>query len=293
MAAPGVEPRTLGESKIFKFQLFLFSIKEYDKFKFNVDSLKEEERFALLFGILLGDGCLSCYPCKNRKNKTRVILITGNKIDDKPFFEKVLIPLLKSLIKNSVKIKERIDQNIIDIPFFDKGLFNKLSLLGFLIGKKGASLFVPKDIYDKDLLRYVTQGFMATDGSLVLTKNPNKYYPRIEGNGISPILIRQITDYLIGIGMNGYFYEAKRNFNKVKWRVVQQQFRFQFNGLSNVLLFEEKIGFINPKHRMKFLRFLEYSKEYDSKIRGISSKKQKRTGENVNEIYYPSGSGGN
>jgi hypothetical protein len=34
---------------------------------FDVNLLNEEQRFALLFGILLGDGCLSCYLIKNKK----------------------------------------------------------------------------------------------------------------------------------------------------------------------------------------------------------------------------------
>jgi hypothetical protein len=113
---------------------------------------------------------------------------------------------------------------------------------------------------------------MATDGSLVLTKNHNKYYQRIEVNSISNKLIRQLTDYMSSISMNGNFYLAKRknlglNYNN------QQQYRFQFNGKDNLLLFEELIGFANPKHQKKFENFLEYDKKYNLSINGVSSQK--------------------
>jgi len=212
----------------------------------------------LLFGILLGDGCLSCYKVKERKSTKKVIVFTGHKQDDKEFYELILIPLLRSLTDNSVKLKERNNVNVIEIHLFDITLFNRISALGFPVGKKGIILEIPIYFYEKDLIRYIVQGFIATDRSLVITRNPNKFYPRIEGNGIFPKLIKQISDHLNSIGMGGYFYEAKR----VSWNDQynrQQPYRFQFNGVKNLLLFERLIGFVNPKHYKKFLKFLEYS----------------------------------
>ncbi len=145
---------------------------------FNVNSLTDDERFALLFGILAGDGCL----CKhiNKKGRTHYFLsISGNYYDDKPFYNLVVVPLINSLRgdKKPIKFKNRKDQGKIEINFSDKVLFTKLRDFEFPVGKKGQNLIVPQIFEDKGLLKYILQGFFATDGSLVLTQNPNKFYP--------------------------------------------------------------------------------------------------------------------
>jgi len=109
----------------------------------NLEFMKEKEKFALLFGIMLGDGCLSHYSCKDGKKK-REIVIVGHKYNNKDFFENILVPLLKSLTRNSVKIKERKDCAAIAIHVRDKELFNRIKSSDFPIGKKGTSLFIPK-----------------------------------------------------------------------------------------------------------------------------------------------------
>lgn len=240
---------------------------------FDINSLNEEQKFALFYGIMLGDGCLSKYQTKDHGERFSVI-ITGCASDDLPFYEQVLTPLLKSFGRKSVSIKLRKDCGAIEINFPDKILFDRINSYGFIIGKKGPKINIPKCFYEKDLLRYIVAGFMATDGSLVLTKNPNKYYPRIEGNGISETLIKQIQEYFLSLGMNGAFYLAKRKNVNSKYN-TQQQYRFQFNGKDNLLKFNELVGFANPKHQKKFEDFLDYDTHYNRKIKGIPSQEQR------------------
>ena len=45
-------------------------------------ALKLTKNFALLYGIMLGDGCLSLF-----NNRKKYISISGSLVDDKPFFE--------------------------------------------------------------------------------------------------------------------------------------------------------------------------------------------------------------
>ena len=144
-------------------------------FEFNLNSMNEDEKFALLFGIMLGDGCLSHYSCNDGRERSAIV-ITGNYYNDKPFYNEVLIPLLTPLRGKQVKIKDRSYTGAIEINFGDKILFAKIKSLGFPIGKKGTDILIPKIFYEKDLLKYIVQGFFATDGSLVLTKNPNKLF---------------------------------------------------------------------------------------------------------------------
>jgi len=240
---------------------------------FNINSLNDEEKFALFYGIMLGDGCLSYYKSKEGFDRF-TIAITGN-IEDKKFYEETIKPILLSWGRKSVTIKNRRDCNGIEINFPNKYIFDKIKNRGFPVGKKGPDITIPSYFYDNNLIGQIVAGFMATDGSLVLTKNPNKYYPRIEGTSISKKLIKQIHDFLISIGMNGSFYLAKRRNIDLRFN-RQQQYRFQFNGKNNLLIFNEKIGFVNPKYENKFTDFLIYDKEYDSQIKGVPSQKQKK-----------------
>lgn len=240
---------------------------------FDIFSFNDEQKFALFYGVMLGDGCLSQYRTKEGRERF-AISITGTFPDDIPFYKEILTPLLKSFGRTSVLIKKRKDCNAIDINFPNKGIFYKISEKGFPIGKKGPFLKIPKYFYDQTLLKYVVAGFMATDGSLVLTKNPNKYYPRIEANGISEKLIKQIQKYFLSIGMSGSFYLAKRK-NMNSCYNVQQQYRIQFNGIKNLLIFNKQVGFVNSKHKDKYETFSSYSENYDKSIQSIPTQKQK------------------
>jgi len=224
---------------------------------FNIKNLNYEEKFALLYGIMLGDGCLSLV-----KGKKKFISITCSLDDDLPFFQEVVSFLLKNFRDKNTNIKIRKNYGAIEFNFIDAKLFDLISSKGFPIGKKGSNLFIPEMFYKDNLLKNIVQGFFATDGSLVLTKNPNKFYPRIEGNGISKRLISQISDYLKKTGMKGNFYDAKRKKVYFDKHLHQKQYRFQFNGKKNLLLFNEKIGFVNPKQAIKFNNFLRYDEEY-------------------------------
>ncbi|NCN98745.1 hypothetical protein COU62_00095 [Candidatus Pacearchaeota archaeon CG10_big_fil_rev_8_21_14_0_10_35_219] len=55
--------------------------------------------------------------------------------------------------------------------FTDYRLFDLIHPYGFPIGKKGRKVTIPDYFYETGLIRYIIQGFFATDGSLVLTKN--------------------------------------------------------------------------------------------------------------------------
>lgn len=243
-----------------------------------------KENFALLYGVMLGDGCLSIYKTKEGRERF-VICITGDYYTDKEFYNNVLSPLLKSLGRRSVTVKERPKNGTLEINFPDKELLEKIRNLGFPIGKKGNSLSIPKIFFDNDLVGFVIKGFFSTDGSLVLTKNPNKFYPRLETHGISRKLINQADKYLISIGLKSKFYKCKRNKKDFRWKTAQPQYRFQINGHENLLCFEKLIGFLNPKHESKFRDFLKYSREYDGAIKRFPTQKQRPVRNKINKKF--------
>lgn len=223
---------------------------------------------ALFYGILLGDGCLS------KTSRQYTISISGNIYDDKPFFDTIISPLIQKFRGKETEYRIRDNQGKIEFNFSDKNLFLGIKELGFPVGKKGPSITIPKIFYEKKLIKYIIQGFFATDGSLVLTKNPNKLYPRIELRAIHKGLVRDVHKYLVSRGMSGAFYFAKRK-TPNKWIKEFPQYRFQFNGRRNLEIFRQRIGFVNQKQEDKYQRFVDYSDRYDKAIKGIPVKQQK------------------
>ncbi len=202
--------------------------------------LQINRNFALLYGIMLGDGCLSLVY-----GKKKFVAITGSQDDDIPFFECIIKPIIKQLIDKEIPLKYRSSKRAIDLNFVNHRLFDFIASIGFPIGKKGNKLFIPKIFYDKNMVKYVVRGFFATDGSLVLTDNNGTLYPRVEATSISESLLKEINDFINKKGINCKFYEAKRKFGFPENR--QQPYRLQMNGKENLKKFERLIGFINPK----------------------------------------------
>lgn len=202
--------------------------------------LKLNKNFAILYGIMLGDGCLTL-TCKNKKT----IFIAGSIKDDIPFFNNIIKPIINSFIDKEIPIRFRPKIGSINLNFVKNSLFDFITGFGFPVGKKGNRLFIPKQFYERNLVKYVVQGFFATDGSLVLTNNNGTLYPRVEANGIAKDLIKEISIFLNSKGINCRFYEAKRKNHD--WKTWQQQYRIQINGKKNLKKFVKVIGFINPK----------------------------------------------
>ena len=203
---------------------------------------------ALFYGIMLGDGCIS--QCGRHK----FVVIALNLKDDMPFLDNIIHPLLLKFTGRKISTKIREEDGTIGVNFNSNFLFDYLNSLGYPVGKKGSTINIPKIFYKKKLLRYICQGFFATDGSLVLTDNNGTLYPRVETCSISKPLMKQINNYLNSVGVKCSFYKAKRRVRNYGWN---QQYRLQINGKINLLRFVEKIGFVNPKQQERLSYYLE------------------------------------
>jgi hypothetical protein len=209
--------------------------------------LSLNKKFAILYGIMLGDGCLSL----TGRNK-KIVFVAGSLKDDVPFFDNIIKPIIKNQINRDIPIRIRAKIGSINLNFSSTKLFDYIHKLGFPIGKKGDKLFIPKIFYERNMVKYVLQGFFATDGSLVLTNNNGTLYPRVEANGIAKKLIEEISIYINSLGIKCNFYKAKRiKFNRYG---LGEQYRIQINGKDNLKKFIKEIGFINPK-QVERLRF--------------------------------------
>ncbi len=204
-------------------------------------TLKLTKKFAILYGVMLGDGCLSL-----TSRGKKIVFIAGSIKDDIPFFENVIRPIIYGLINKDIPIRYKPKTGSIQLNFVKNNLFDFIHSFGFPIGKKGDQLYIPKIFYDRKLVKYVLQGFFATDGSLVLTDNNGTLYPRVEANGIAKKLIEEISVHLNSIGIKCNLYLAKRRM-QTGYPNQQEQYRLQINGKENLKKFTKLIGFINPK----------------------------------------------
>ena len=137
-----------------------------------------------------------------------------------------------------------------EIIFSDKPLFTRLKELGFPVGKKGPNLSILKEFYP--YMKQVTQGFLATDGCVIVINNNGLMYPRIEFSSISKQLLEQFRDFLESIGIRSKVYVAHKQKNT--WHT---KYRLQINGKKNLMAFKKNIGFINPKHQQKYENFMK------------------------------------
>lgn len=207
----------------------------------NLDIIDEE--LAIIYGILLGDGCLS------RGRKAYFISISGNIWDDIEFFNKIQ-PIISRMRGKITKYYFKQTQGKIEYNFSDKFLFFQLCKLGFPVGKKGSNLKIPK-MFSGKLMKNIIQGYFATDGSLVIANNNGILYPRLEIKSISSLLLNEVLQFLASSGLKGNIYQN----NNVKGG--QAIFRLQYNGLHNLNKFRNLIGFYNPKHEKKFMKYIK------------------------------------
>ena len=204
------------------------------------DDYCSKEDIALIYGIMLGDGCLSKVG-----DHHYFFEICGHIEDDLDFLEKIK-PIVEQIRGRAVKIKKRPTLGKLEMGFSDKKVFLFFKSIGFPVGKKGTNVAISQFFTERSY-KHIIKGYFATDGSLVLTNNNGTLYPRIEFSSISKSLLTQTLVYLNKNGMNGNLYvshKAKRNWNTL--------YRIQFNGQKNLLRFSEIVGFFNPKHQRKF-----------------------------------------
>ena len=198
-----------------------------------------QKEFAELYGIMLGDGCLSAYG----KGK-RAVVVTGNLHDDRPFFDKVVVPRMSKLRRKHINCRLKPKQGSVEVNFVNGYVFDIFKGLGFPVGLKG-EINIPHFLMRTPLERRVISGIFATDGSLVITNNNGTMYPRVEFRSSSVTLLRQIRRVLKRCGMKGGLYPKYT--------------RLQYNGNSNLELFVSKVGFLNPKQNDKYKQWMQSS----------------------------------
>ncbi len=112
---------------------------------------------------------------------------------------------------------------------------------------------IPKIFLEKDSLKkFVLRGIFDTDGGIYLENKNNKLYPRIYITTISKKLSEQLIKLFESFGLRPTVYSQLYNkkFNR------QRSYIITIRGVEMFHKFMKEIGPKNPKHKKKYIRFL-------------------------------------
>jgi intein/homing endonuclease len=204
---------------------------------------EEGIKLAEFFGIMAGDGFLGHYPNRN----TYSLGIFGNKIKDKDFIENFVAGLIQDLFNLTPKLRERKENNTLELLLNSKGMVFFLHSKGFPLGKKGG-IEIPRWIKeDLSFFSSFIRGFFDTDGYLCFKNKEGKKYPVLGLSSISRNLLFDIKIFLESKGISSYL--GKRIPKKGK-----EQFKLQISGKRNIHLFFKEVGSSNKRNSKKYLR---------------------------------------
>jgi DNA-binding transcriptional regulator WhiA len=165
--------------------------------------IKINESLSELYGALIGDGCLSSYPVKDRKNNREVVLFTGHLDHDFDYYQNVLYPIIKKEFRINGYLQKRKSFNCIRYVIFSKEVFKFFIDLGFPLGKK-IKLEIPQGILkNNENALACLRGIFNTDGS-IYQRYSKKYssHPRFYNYAVIQIkmnserIIKQIKEIL-------------------------------------------------------------------------------------------------
>jgi DNA-binding transcriptional regulator WhiA len=115
--------------------------------------------FAEFFGTMLGDGCVY--------SNLSGIVISGDSILDREYFEKYLMPLIKNLFGICPRIYYHKNQQSIRIVLYSKEIAKFFAILSFPVGPKKKKLFfLPKFFQEAKLMKACLRGYFDTDGTI-------------------------------------------------------------------------------------------------------------------------------
>jgi hypothetical protein len=220
----------------------------------NLPDLSED--LAYICGLLAGDGHL-CY----RKNKYEYsIFLTGNLSDEKEFYIKTIVPLLKKLFGVKFRVKINKKDNTINLIYYSKDLLMFLSeKIRLPIGAKCEKISIPT-IFKQSWTQHKAfiQGYADADFCLCLKKRYTSinYYPVISCRSRSSKIIKEISEFLHKLGFK-YYIDLDRPFydKRIDKNVVMSTITIY--GHNNLIRWMKEIGFRN----FKALRIFEVWKE--------------------------------
>lgn len=192
--------------------------------------MNKQDKLAELVGIILGDGSLNIY------DKHKRLQITMHSIDDLAY-SNYITSLFLDLFNQKPIIKFRKNENTLDLQIFKRDIIKYFLEIGLVNSPKLNRAIIPHIFLKEELKKYVLRGLFDTDGSLVITNNNGKIYPRLEIKICESPMKYQIINMLNELGFKFGVYNINTH-----------QIRIQMNGRSQLEKWVQLIGFNNPKH---------------------------------------------
>lgn len=218
------------------------------------------EDLAYLCGLISGDGCL--YRGIGNK-KYYELSILGNDKNEREFYDDFIVPLFNKVFDVNIKART-FSKNTYGIRIYSKQIFTFLiDNIGFRDGKKAAYVNIPK-IFKSDLNLKIgfIRGFADADFSLCLKKRYKNfpYYPVISGTSKSKQIILEIAELLSAFEIS-YSLSLDRVEIDKRFSAPVIKSSIDIYGKRNLLLWMDKIGFLNPKYLRTFQTWKEIDKQ--------------------------------
>lgn len=209
------------------------------------------EDLAELYGVLLGDGCLSLVGGKRKR-----VLISGNLKNDLEYYKEVIRPMILRFFHVRGYLQRKPKRGSIYF-WFGSSVFDFASNMGFPIGRKTELLIPPSIFSNKQFFWACIRGIFNTDGCVYARyskpygrQKKQYFYSVIQFRMKQPKLLLQMRTFLEGEGVDC---------NKLTFdgachvlRITRQE---------SVALFMEKI---NTKHKYHLERYLNTSSALSS-----------------------------
>ncbi len=230
-----------------------YEISNWGKKRGLVIPTKMTSELAEYLGIVVGDGYVGTINNRKTGKTSCVIEISGNMKNDLEYHEKHIIPLYKKLFNLDANVLKRTKDSTIKIVVYSKDIVGFINGLGIKSPKH--HIEIPSCILNyKDFWTDFIRGLFDTDGSISLKRRYRNYhyYPVISLGQRSRRLVEQVVEILQELGFKMNFQYDKKVFDKRGF--VSKGSRLFINGLENLELWMDVIGFNNPKNIRKAKR---------------------------------------
>ena len=81
-------------------------------------------------GVFIGDGCMTQYKREGRKNKQKLVLLTGSWKNDSVYYKKIIKNIIEKNFNMTPRIYHRLDDDTARVYIYRKEVYNFLENLG-------------------------------------------------------------------------------------------------------------------------------------------------------------------
>ena len=208
--------------------------------------MKMDKKIAEFIGIMLGDGCIGIYDCKNKnkikkQHQLKVTLDSRNKE-----YISYVYNLMKVVLNINPVVNIKKNENTADIRTFRKEkIFWALKSLKLKISPKQGKMKIPEGYSKGKLALFVLRGLFDTDGSVTIFQNNGKPYPRIEIRVMFSPSQGQIKKIL---KENGFRFRIQK--------LENNKIRIRLSGKRELKKWFKIIGSSNKSHLKRARQFL-------------------------------------